>query len=328
MGNDILVFVEQREGKILPACLQVMTLAKELAAGTGGGAMACLVGSGVEELAGTVAQHGARKVFLVDDPGLARYSALAYTKALGAAIEAADPKIVLLATTFMSRDLGPRVAIRSNAGLATDCTEIKLDGDKLNVTTPLYCGKAFGSFALVTDGLKLVSVRPNTYVAGEPDASASADTQAVAVALDDQDRRVTTTELVRGGGGVKDVTEADVIVSGGRSLKNAENFKILEELAGVLDGAVGASRAAVDAGYQPHSRQVGLTGKVVTPVLYIACGIDGAIQHLAGMRGSKVIVAVNTKAEAPIFSVATYGCVADLFTMVPLLTEEFARLKG
>ena len=328
MGNDILVFVEQRKGKILPASLQVLTAAKELAGATGGSPVACLIGSGVDALAGIVAQHGAQKVYLADDPGLERYSALAYTRALCAAIESADPRIVLLATTFMSRDLAPRVAIRAKAGLATDCTEVRLDGDKLHVTTPLYCGKAFGHFSLATDALKLVSIRPNTYTVGQAEPSASADTQAVAVSLDEQDRRVTTTELVRGGGGVKDVTEADIVVSGGRSLKSEENFKILEEMAEVLDGAVGASRAAVDAGYQPHSRQVGLTGKVVTPVVYIACGIDGAIQHLAGMRGSKVIVAVNTKAEAPIFSVATYGCVADLFTMVPLLTEEFRRLKG
>ena len=328
MGKDILVFIEQREGKILPASLQMMTAAKELAGGTGGAVVACVVGSGVGGLAGTVAQYGASRVYLVDDAGLANYSPLAYTKALCAAIEAADPQVVLVATTFMSRDLAPRVAIRAKAGLATDCTELKLDGDKISVTTPLYCGKALGSFALATDGLKIVSIRPNAYAAGEPDTSASADTQAVAVSLDDRDRRVTTTEVVRSGGGIKDVTEADIIVAGGRSFKSEENFKMLEELAELLDGAVGASRAAVDAGYQPHPRQVGLTGKVVTPVLYIACGIDGAIQHLAGMRGSKVIVAVNTKEEAPIFSVASYGCVADLFTMVPLLTEEFRRLKG
>lgn len=328
MGNDILVFIEQREGKILPASLQVLTAAQGLASGLGGAPVACLIGSGVDGLAATVAQHGAAKVYTADDPGLEKYTALGYTRALCAVMEAADPKVLLLATTFMSRDLAPRVAIRAKVGLATDCTEVKLDGDKLIVTTPLYCGKATGSFSLSLDAPKIVSIRPNTYIAGEADASATADVQAVAVSLDDSDRRATTTELVRAAGGVKDVTEADIVVSGGRSIKNEENFKILYELAEVLDGAVGASRAAVDAGYQPHTRQVGLTGKVVTPVLYLACGIDGAIQHLAGMRGSKVIVAVNTKAEAPIFSVATYGCVADLFTMVPLLTEEFRRLKG
>lgn len=328
MTGDILVFVEQREGKILPAALQVLNAAKELAGGLGGSPVACIIGSGVAGLAATAAQYGAKKVYLVDDPGLKHYAALAYTKALCAAIEAAAPSVVLLATTAMSRDLAPRVAIRAKAGLATDCTEVKLDGGKLNVTTPLYCGKALGRFSLDTSGLKLVTIRPNAYTAGAPDASASADTRAVAVSLDGRDARVKTIDVVRATGGVKDVTEADIIVSGGRSLKSKDNFKIIYELAEVLDGAVGASRAAVDSGYQPHSRQVGLTGKVVTPVLYIACGIDGAIQHLAGMRGSKVIVAVNTKAEAPIFSVATYGCLADLFTMVPLLTGEFRRLKG
>jgi len=327
MANDILVFIEQREGKILPASLQILAAAKELAAETGGSPVACILGSGVDALAGSVARHGAKKVYLVDDAGLEKYSALCYARALAAAIEAADPKLVLLATSFLSRDLAPRVAVRAKAGLITDCTEIKLDGDRIEALTPLYCGKAFGTFSLDTGALKLISIRPNTYTLGEPDASATAETQAVSVSFDEQDHRVTTTELVRGSGGIKDVTEADIVISGGRSLKSEENFKMLEEMAELLDGAVGASRAAVDAGYQPHSRQVGLTGKVVTPVLYIACGIDGAIQHLAGMRGSKVIVAVNTKAEAPIFSVATYGCVADLFTMVPLLTDEFRRLK-
>jgi electron transfer flavoprotein alpha subunit len=170
-----------------------------------------------------------------------------------------------------------------------------------------------------------VSIRANTYPAATP-GGGHAPVEPLSLDLEPDDERLVNHEWVGTTSGVKDVTEADIVVSGGRSLKSEENFKILFDLAAVLDAAVGASRAACDAGYQPHSRQVGLTGKTVTPKLYLAFGIDGAIQHLAGMRGSKVIVAVNTKKDAPIFNVATYGCVADLFTMAPLLTEEFKKV--
>jgi electron transfer flavoprotein alpha subunit len=192
----------------------------------------------------------------------------------------------------------------------------------------MYCAKCVGEVALAADRVQMVSVRPNTYAApAAPDHGhdTASTTTPLTVEFTEQDTSVTAIDFVKTGGAAKDVAEADVVVSGGRSLKSEENFKILYELADELDAAVGASRAAVDAGYQPQARQVGLTGKVVTPRLYVACGIDGAIQHLAGMRGSKVIVAINTKAEAPIFGVATYGCVVDLFTLVPLLSEEFRK---
>ncbi len=328
MGNDVLVFVEQHQGKVHPGSLQVFTAAKELASALSGKVTACVIGSGVGEVAAAAGQHGASKVFVVDDAAFEKFSALNYTRALCACIEVADPKLVLMVTSFLGRDIAPRVAIRSKSALATDCTELTLDGQSLRVTTPLYCGKAVGSFDLSLEGRNILSIRQNAYTAGEPDNGASADTQDVAVALTDGDARIKTTEIVRAGGGVRDVTEADVVVSGGRALKSEDGFKIIYELAESLDGAAGASRAACDAGYQPHSRQVGLTGKVVTPRLYIACGIDGAIQHLAGMRGSKVIVAINTKKEAPIFAVATYGCVMDLFKLVPLLTQEIQQLNG
>jgi electron transfer flavoprotein alpha subunit len=328
MSSNILVFIEQRDGKILPASFQLLTLASELASSTGGQAEACLVGSGVDGLTQAVAEGGAKKIYVVDDAELAMYRAVPYTTAVCAAIDAAEPKTVLVPTTALGRDLAGRVAARKRAALVIDCTEVTFNGDDLVAKSPMYAGKFSGTFKLSGSRLQVATIRSNAYTAGEPQAGASAEVVKVPVSLGEADTRVKINEIAATGSGIKDVTEADIVVAGGRSLKSEENFKILYELAELLDGAVGASRAACDAGYQPHTRQVGLTGKVVTPVLYIACGIDGAIQHLAGMRGSKVIVAINTKKEAPIFNVATYGCVCDLFTLVPLVSDEVRRLKG
>ncbi|MCO6436072.1 MAG: electron transfer flavoprotein subunit alpha/FixB family protein [Phycisphaerae bacterium] len=328
MAKNILVFIEQREGKILPASFQLLALGEQLASKTGGQVDACLVGKDVSGLADSVASYGAKAVYTIQDAELARYRASAYASALSAAIDAAKPGIVLIPTSAMGRDLAPRVAARKKAALAIDCTEVSAEGDDLVVMKSMYAGKFSAKFVLKGGRLQIAAVRANAYAAKEPQPGVKATTQSVALSLDDKARRVDCKEIVATGSGVKDVTEADIVVSGGRALKSEENFKIIYELAGVLDAAVGASRAACDAGYQPHTRQVGLTGKVVTPKLYIACGIDGAIQHLAGMRGSKVIVAINTKKDAPIYKVANYGCVADLFTMVPLLTKEFERAKG
>ncbi len=328
MANNILVFIEQRDGKILPASFQLLTLANELAGATGGQAEACLVGSGVDSLTPSVAEHGAKKTYVVDDAELAMYRAMPYTTAVCAVIAEAQPKIVLVPTSAMGRDLAARVAARQRAALAIDCIKVALDGDDLIATKPMYAGKLTGKFRLSGSRLQIATIRSNAYMAAAPQPGTSADVVKVALSLSDADKRLTIKEIAATSSGVKDVTEADIVVSGGRSLKSEDNFKLMYDLAELLDGAVGASRAACDAGYQPHTRQVGLTGKVVTPVLYIACGIDGAIQHLAGMRGSKVIVAINTKKDAPIFNVSTYGCVCDLFTLVPLLTEEIRRLKG
>jgi len=328
MGDNVLVFIEQRGGKILPASFQLLALAGNLAKGSGGRAEACVIGQGVGGLVAAIAAQGAEKVYTVDDRELAYYRPLPYTAALTAVIDAASARIVLIPTTFMGRDLASRVGARKRAALAIDCTELALEGGDLVATKTMYAGKFSAKFRLTKNRLQVATVRSNAYNASPPRVGATAEVVAIPLVLTEKDKRLRVTEVVATGAGVKDVTEADIIVSGGRSLKSAENFRIIYELAEVLDAAVGASRAACDAGYQPHSRQVGLTGKVVTPRLYIACGIDGAIQHLAGMRGSKVIVAINTKKEAPIFKVATYGCVADLFTLVPLLTQEFRRFKG
>jgi len=327
MTKDVLVFVEQRDGAILPAALQCLTAAAQLAGKTGGRIKAALIGQGLAAVADKLESLGAAAILIADDASLARYSAMAYTRALSTVIQQADPQIVLLAASFMGRDLAPRVAIRANAALATDCTEFEIDGSgALLVRRPIYNGKAFNKVHFNPARRQMASVRPNAFAA-PAGGGAKAERVSVSVAADASDARQVTKEVLRTGGAEKDVTEAAIVVSGGRSLKSEENFKILYDLAHSLDAAVGASRAACDAGYQPHSRQVGLTGKTVTPQLYIACGISGAIQHLAGMRGSRRIVAINKDPEAPIFKVADYGVVGDLFTVVPMLTEEIKKVR-
>ncbi len=320
--SKVLIFAEQREGALHPAVPQLVTAARTM--DSTAEIEAVVIGQNVSSVAEEVARLGVGQVLAVDDAAFNLYRAQPYTTALKAAIDQVKPHVVILAATFMGRDLAPRVAARCSAALATDCTEIATDGDALKVVRPVYMGKMSAEFKLAADRLKVVSVRPNTFAAAAPEGQAGVSALVAAPGADED--KLVTTQCVSTSSGVKDVTEADIVVSGGRSLKSEDNFKILYELAETLDAAVGASRAACDAGYQPHSRQVGLTGKTVTPKLYLAFGIDGAIQHLAGMRGSKVIVAINTKREAPIFSVATYGCVADLFTMAPLLTQEFRKI--
>ncbi len=326
MSRNVLAFIEQRNGKAHSAAGQLLHVAKLLAGKTGGQVQACVVGQAIGSIAEETQAYGAEKTYLCEGADLGGYRAMPYAAAVDAAIQAAEPKIVLFLTTSLGRDLAARVGARRLAAMAIDCTELELDGDDLLATKTMYCGKVFAKYRLTGSRLQIATVRPNVYPAAQRQAGAGGEVVSLPVQLRPEDNRLTLKEIVSTTSGMKDVTEADIVVSGGRSLKSEENFKIIYELAEVLGGAVGASRAACDAGYQPHTRQVGLTGKVVTPALYIACGIDGAIQHLAGMRGSKVIVAVNTKREAPIFGVATYGCVADLFVMVPLLTQEFKKL--
>ncbi len=326
MTNDILVFVEQRDDRVHPAGLQCLTPARELAGKTGGQVVACLIGEGIDQATAALEQAGPDRILIVRDPALKDYSALRYRTALAAAVEHCDPKVLLLPASFMGRDLAPRVAMRTGAALATDVIELTLTDDgALDVVRPLYNGKATCHVTFPADRLAIASVRPNTFAA--PTGGSAAQKEEIPYAPAPGDDRITVKEVAKTGGDIKDVTEADIIVSGGRALKSEENFKIIYDLARVLDAAVGASRAACDAGYQPHSRQVGLTGKTVTPKLYIACGISGAIQHLAGMRGSKTIVAINTDPEAPMFKVADYGIVDDLFKVVPALTEEVRKLE-
>jgi len=326
MTNDILIFAEQRNDKLHPAALQIVTPAKTLAEKTGGQVVACVIGDAIDNAVAAVDKAGVERIITISDPSLAMYSALRYRTALTTAMQKVDPKVMLLPATFMGRDLSPRVAVRTKAALATDVIELQINDDgALDVVRPIYNGKATCRVALPSDRPAIASVRPNTFAA--PSGAGGAQRETLSFEPASGDERIDVKEIAKTGGDIKDVTEADIIVSGGRALKNEDNFKILSDLAMELDAAVGASRAACDAGYQPYSRQVGLTGKTVTPKLYIACGISGAIQHMAGMRGSKVIVAINTDPEAPMFKVADYGIVADLFKVIPLLTAEVKKLE-
>jgi len=237
-----------------------------------------------------------------------------------------QPQVVLASHTPTGREFMPRLAARLGVGVASDCNELKFTADGIAARRPMYSGKATAEVEFVGAGPRLATVRANALGTPKQDAGRKAET--VAFAPDLGELKTQVLEVVAGAGGRPDVTEASIVVSGGRSLKSAENFKIIEELADTLGAAVGASRAAVDAGYRPHRDQVGQTGKVVSPTLYVACGISGAIQHLAGMRTSKTIVAINTDPEAPIFQIADYGLVGDLFAVVPLLKEELKKLRG
>jgi electron transfer flavoprotein alpha subunit len=323
MSNNVLVFAEQRDGILKKVAFEMLGVGADLATAQGGVVEAALLGSGVGDLPGTLAQYGATKVYVADDPSLASYSSEGYANTLAALIDEIKPAILLIGATAMGRDLAPRLAGRLGVGVASDCTALEIADGRLLATRPIFAGKALAKVRLNGDP-QLATLRPNVLPAPEPDAGASATVQPVAAAAGDV--RAKVVDIVGAGEGEIDVAEADIIVSGGRGVAGSEGFAPIRSLAKTLGAAVGASRAAVDAGWIEHAHQVGQTGKTVTPNLYIACGISGAIQHLAGMKTSKVIVAVNKDPEAPIFKIADYGIVGDLFQVAPLLEKEFKAM--
>jgi electron transfer flavoprotein alpha subunit len=322
MGSGVLVFAEQRDGKLRKVVLELLNIGKQITDKVGGPLSAVVVGKGVGDLAKNLGKFGASKVYVADSDLLALYSTEGYAGAVAAAVKAADPAVVLFGTTAMGKDVAPRVAAKLGAGLASDCTKVEVEGGKLIATRPIYSGKCYVKVEFAGSPA-MAAIRPNTYpVAAEGGGSA----ELVNVDPGVSALKAKVTKVVKSGEGKIELTEAEKIVSGGRGMKDKANFKILEDLAAIIGAAVGASRAAVDSGYAPVENQVGQTGKVVNPTLYMAFGISGAIQHLAGMRTSKVIVAVNKDPEAPIFQKADYGIVDDLFKVVPLMTEEFKKL--
>jgi electron transfer flavoprotein alpha subunit len=318
--SNILVVGEHAEGKIKKITEELVTKAAELAAKSGGEVHVAFIGSGLQGAEGLGA-FGAKKVVVLQNAQLQNYNTEGYVKAIADLVKEHQPSIVLGTASPMGRDLFPRLAARLDAGLASDCTQLDVQGGKLIATRPIYSGKAFVDVTFES-AVQLATTRPNSFMPKSVGGSA----EVVTKDIDPGTLRAAIKEVVKGQSNKADLTEAGIIVSGGRAMKSAENFKILQELADVLGATVGASRAAVDSGYATHDMQVGQTGKVVNPNLYLAVGISGAIQHLAGMRTSKVIVAINKDADAPIFTKADYGVVGDLFQIVPLLTEELKKV--
>jgi electron transfer flavoprotein alpha subunit len=306
-----LVFIEQRDGKIRKASLEALSLARKLG---GGPVAAALAGKGVTPLAKDLGRYGAGVVYVADRDDLALYSTQGYVGALDAAAAKENPDAVLLAATAMGKDVAPRFAARHDVSVMADVMALRLEGDRLVGTRPVYSGKAQAEVDCGRALLQVATTRPNVFPA---EASEGAEARVETLDLPAVEPRARVVRVEASESKELDVAEADIIVSGGRGIKGPENWPVIRDLQTALGAALGASRAVVDAGWIGHQHQVGQTGKVVSPSLYIACGISGAIQHLAGMGTSKVIVALNKDPDAPIFKAATYGIVGDLFQIVP-----------
>jgi electron transfer flavoprotein alpha subunit len=320
MSKNIVVIAEARGGKLKRPSLEAVATAAGLAARTGGQVIALLPGAGLSDASAALSDSGAHKVIVIEAPHLANYSGDGYCRAVLEALPECDAAAILMAHTAMGKDLAPRVAATLATGLVSDASALHFQDGVFGATKPVYAGKAYRR----SEGVKapfMATLRPNVFAA---DGSGDATIETRTPTFDAGALKAVVTEIVASAGDRVPLQEAKVVVSGGRGLKAPEHFELIEKLAAAFGpgvAAVGASRAIVDAGWRPHREQVGQTGKVVSPTLYIACGISGAIQHLAGMSTSKCIVAINKDAEAPIFKVADYGIVGDVFEIVPALTE-------
>ena len=322
---DILLYLETAHGSagatLKKPAAEVATAGRALA-DAAGGQLVALVTGGVADAAATLGKYGVDRVLTVDGPAFATHLLDPQAAALEAAVASVSPRAVLLAATVLGKELSAYVAERAGMALVADAVSVSLEGDRLIASKPKYAGKAVARIA--ADGPAFVSIRPNAIPAAESAREASAEDLAVETVAS----RIRLREVVAAKEKQLELTEAETIVSGGRGIGSAENWNIVLDLAAALGAAHGASRAVVDAGWRPHAEQVGQTGKTVSPNLYVACGISGAIQHLAGMSSSKVIVAVNKDAEAPIFKVADYGIVGDVNEVLPMLTEATKAFLG
>jgi len=322
MSNKILAVLEQREGTLKRSAFETVSTAHKLALELKLDAEAIVVGNEISNI-NDIGTYGITKVVHLKNSDLANYSSSAYRNVIIDYATETDADYLVFANTSLGKDLAPRVAVKLNAGCLMDCIKFETSSRELIVTRPVYAGKALVD-AKFKSSKKIITIRPNVFKPSESEGDYKIELTLKEVSSPDLRTRVIEFKKAEG---KLDVAEADIIVSGGRGMKGPEHFNLVEKLADVLGAAVGASRAVVDAGWRPHGEQVGQTGKTVSPSLYVACGISGAIQHLAGMSSSKYIVAINKDKEAPIFNIADYGIAGDVFDVLPALTEEIKKAK-
>ncbi|MCK5418548.1 MAG: electron transfer flavoprotein subunit alpha/FixB family protein [Desulfobacterales bacterium] len=321
MAQGVFAITEQRDGELRKVSFEAVSEGRRVADGLGADLTAVVLGSGIEGLAEELKKYGPDKILVADDAALADYTTDAYTNVLAELIQSSDQAVIITGASAQGKDLSGRLAARLDAGVAMDCVEVKLDNGDLTYTRPMFGGKIVANVE-IEGSPQIVAIRPNVMNITENPKECSIEKPAVQVG----DVKTKVVEMKMETADKVELTEADIIVSGGRG--TGGDYAAIEALADALGAAVGASRSAVDEGWRPHSDQVGQTGKTVSPTLYVACGISGAIQHLAGMSTSKNIVAINKDEEAPIFSKADLGIVGDLFELVPAITEEVKKLKG
>ena len=349
--KGVWVFAEQRQGELNSVAIELLGEGRKLADELGEELCAVLLGENVGDIATELQYYGAEKVYVADNALLKDYTTDGYTAVICDAIDKYMPSVILLGATHIGRDLGPRVAKRTTTGLTADCTHLDVNSDKyveylasvttakvpeariaqheggLKMTRPAFGGNLMATIVCPSTRPQMATVRPGVMDKAVRDESKKGEVIALDVNIAAADIRTTVKEIVKAAGERVSLTDAEIIVSGGAGLGNADGFKLIQEFADTVGGVVGASRAAVDAGWIDHAHQVGQTGTTVKPKIYFACGISGAIQHLAGMQESDIIVAINKNPIAPIFEVADYGICGDLYKIVPMLIEEFKNIE-
>ena len=321
MSQAILAITEQVDGSFKNISFEVVSAGKQISEKTGGPLIAAVIGSGVEALAGQPAEYGADRILVADHEGLRDGLSDALVQTVAQLVTHTDPAVVVIGATSLGKDIAARLSARLDAPLAMDCVDLRVDDDQVVVTRPMYGGKVLADVSL-SGSPAIVAIRPRAMKTVA--AAGAGEVEMVDIRIDGTTLTLVEKHMETG---KIELTEADVVVTGGRGM-GGDDFSLVEALAMALDGAVGASRSAVDEGWRPVTDQVGQTGKVVAPNLYIACGVSGAIQHLAGMASSRVVVAINKDPEAPIFSKCDFGIVGDLFEVVPAVTAEIEKLKG